>query len=110
VRVQITADDFPHVHPQLCVFLYVSGRESVTGSLEVAIVRASDDEVILRSLAQEVVTGGPLVLLPLFFRLQDCEFPEAGLYYVQVFTPEKLVHERPLLVAERTVSRNGQTG
>jgi hypothetical protein len=61
---------------------------------------AETDEVVIATQPEDVELLGPLTVLPVVFRLTDCEFATSGLYYVQVICDHKLVCERPLVVQE----------
>ena len=52
---------------------------------------------------------GPLEFLHVYFTFPDCEFPEAGIYYIQVYFDDTLCGERALIVLEPEVGGNGQT-
>jgi hypothetical protein len=43
---------------------------------------------------------GPLAPVALYWRLEDCVFPEAGVYWVQVFFEQKQLSERLLVLSE----------
>ncbi len=93
VRTQVRAPSFPYVHPQLCVYLQVSGHEGeVSGHL--VLVQETTQEEILRLPIEPFHLAGPLEILPLWLWLTDCEFPSPGVYWFQVFLNEKLVVER----------------
>lgn len=107
VRTSIAAPAFPYVHPQLCLYLQMTGHEG-TASGEVQAVRAETDDTISRQPIGPVQFLGPLVLLPLRVWLMDCAFPEPGLYYLQAYFGQKLVAERPLWLLKDEGSSNGQ--
>ena len=95
VRTFLRADRFPYVHPQLYLYLQVSGHEG-TASGRVVVSHAATDEAVFFQSLDEIHFSGPLALVPANARMVDCAFPEAGLYYVQVFFGSKIVGERPL--------------
>jgi hypothetical protein len=95
VRSAINAAAFPAVHPQLCVFVQMSGhRGSATFYLE--IDRVETDDVIFDTQPQMIEFEDPAMVVPDYFRLHNCVFPAAGLYYVQIYSAGKLIGERPL--------------
>jgi hypothetical protein len=107
VRTFLRADGFPYVHSQMCVFLQVSGHEG-RASGRVAVSHAGTDEEIFSQPLDEIQFTGPLTLEPAYLRMADCAFPEAGLYYVQVFFGPKIVGERPLWLLASSGLPNGQ--
>ena len=111
VRVHLAVDTFPYLCMHLSAFLQVSGQEGVPAAVAIQIVQTGgdDDAIVFSSPPKELTLRGPLSLLALAFDLEDCSFPEAGLYYVQAFAGDKLIYERPLILFERTVSRNGES-
>ena len=52
--------------------------------------------------------GMALEVVPVSWRIESCDFPEAGLYYVQVYFGSKLANERILVLEEDTVTTNGR--
>jgi hypothetical protein len=93
VRTQLTAPMFPHVCPQLCVYAQVTGHEG-TSVCQVLVERGEDDEDIAWTAGQEVQFSGPRDFIPLRFSIIDCEFPAAGVYYIQILFDGKLCSER----------------
>jgi hypothetical protein len=107
VRTFLRADAFPYVHPQICIYLQVSGHEGTTSG-HVTFSHAATDEQLLFQPIEELQFEGPLVLRQVPVQIVDCAFPEAGLYYVQVFFGSKLVAERPLWLLASGGFPNGQ--
>ncbi len=107
VRTYIAAPAFPYAHPQLCVYLQLTGHEG-TASGEIRIVLAETDDTVYRQEVGPVPFVGPLVLVPLRAWLTDCEFSDAGLYYVQVYFGQKIIAERPLWLTQSEGGSNGQ--
>ena len=64
VRTYIAAPAFPYAHPQLCVYLQLTGHEG-TASGEIRIVLAETDDTVYRQEVGPVPFVGPLVLVPL---------------------------------------------
>jgi hypothetical protein len=106
VRTQIVAGGFPHTHPQLCVYLQVTGHEGRT-SCRVVVLGADDVELFAAEEA-EVELLGPLRFIHLRFWIVDGAFPEAGVYYVQVLFDGRLCGERALTLLATEGGRNGQ--
>ncbi len=107
VRTHIVAAAFPYEHPQLWVYLQVTGHES-TAEGRVAVVD-SDDAKVAASPPERITFTGPLDFYHVRFRFDDCVFPGPGVYYIQVTFDGKIVGERALQVIEREGGSNGQT-
>jgi hypothetical protein len=107
VRTQIRAGSFPYSHPQLCIYLQVTGHQG-TAACHVEVVPAGGDSAVFSSPEQDVQFEGPLVVVPVVWLIERCSFPEAGLYYVQVYFGQRLACERLLILSEGTVISNGE--
>jgi len=107
VRSHIVAPGFPYVHPQLCIYLQVTGHPQ-SARCRGVLLRAETDEELYVSAENLVMLTGPLDYLHLDFVFPDCEFPEAGIYYVQINFDDVLCGERALVLLEEEVGRNGQ--
>jgi hypothetical protein len=86
---------YPILYPELCLFVVlteVRGR----GSFAVRIVRADSDQVVFSTKEYSQSFGAdPLIAHGLPFRLRDCEFPQAGLYWMSfgstvLFSPNRI--------------------
>ncbi len=106
VRTHIVAPAFPYEHPQLWVYLQVTGHESTAEGR--VVIYDSDDNEIATSQSQFVTFTGPLDFLHLFFPFADCTFSGPGVYYVQVKFDGKIVGERALHLIEEEGGSNGQ--
>ena|SRR5260370_19527958 len=95
VRSTIHADAFPFRHRQLCVYLELTGHRG-RASTSVIAVQASTEQDEFSSPSHTLTLPGPLTVLPVIFRLRNCPFPEAGLYWIQFFCNEMLVVEHRL--------------
>jgi hypothetical protein len=93
VRTGIRAPSFPYVHPQFCVYLQLSGHEG-TATGRIAVVNEATDEEVAFAPIDEIQLWGPLAIVQLWLRIQHCEFPGPGLYWIQVLLNQKLVAER----------------
>jgi hypothetical protein len=106
VRCEIRASSFSYTHPLLCLYLQVTGRQ---GSVSAHVVaRRGEDEEILRTADQDVAFSGPLDPAHIWWEMEDCTFPSAGVYYVQLFFGDRLSGEWPLILSHDTVSGNGE--
>jgi hypothetical protein len=106
VRTGIQAASFPYTHPQLGVYLQVSGHEGTASGRIVAVNEATDEEIIGVPI-DEIRLWGPLTIVHYRVQLQHCVFRAPGVYWFQVFLNQKLVAERRLHV-EISGDTNGQ--
>jgi hypothetical protein len=83
--IRSTADPpFPVVHPLLCALVILTGGQG-TGELVLRIFHAPTGRVVFRSPTRQVrFLGDPEAVLGTLFRIRNCSFPEAGLYWVEV--------------------------
>jgi hypothetical protein len=108
VRTQVRARSFPYVHPQLCIFLQVTGHEGIASG-HLALVQEANDAEIFQIPIDEFQLAGPLEVIPWWFELRDCEFREPGVYFFQVVLNGKLVMERRFPVLAFPGDSNGQS-
>jgi hypothetical protein len=94
-----TADPpFPFKHPQLCVYLHLTGGRG-TGQAQVVAVHGDSDQVAFASPVNALSFGSdPLALVGVIFRMRNCPFPEAGLYWIQFRYNGKVIAQQPLVV------------
>jgi len=97
VRTTIHAESFPYRHRQLCVYLELTGHAGRSSGF-VSAIKADSDEDAFASGAHTISFTDPLVVVPAVFRIQDCPFPEAGLYWIQFYCDEMLVEHRLTLI------------
>jgi hypothetical protein len=107
VRTGFPANGFPYTHPQLCVYVQATGYPG-TAALRIAVVHGDSDEEEFVYPDQEIPFDGPLRVLPLYWYLEDCTFPEAGIYYVQVYCGDRILFERQFHLTLATDSTNGR--
>jgi hypothetical protein len=107
VRTQLRARSFPHTHPQLYVYLQLTGHEGTVSGHVAARSEATEEEVVYRPIdALQLV--GPLTVVHVWLRIRNCIFPGPGVYWFQVVLNEKLVAERRFVVSEIPGGTNGQ--
>jgi uncharacterized protein DUF6941 len=99
VRAVITASMFPMVRSQLCVFLQMSGHQG-EARCHIEIECVATDDVIHETEPLTFQFVAPTIVVPGYFRLANCVFSTAGLYYVQIYSDTKLIGERPLFLRE----------
>ena len=107
VRTYVSAGAFPYTHPQLSVYLQVTGHQG-TASGYVIVLREAPEEEIAHLPIDEFQLLGPLSVIHLQVEITDCAFPAPGVYWFQVFLSEKLVAERRFLVSQAPGGTNGQ--
>lgn len=92
VRHRVQTGDFPYSHSQLCAYLELIGHRASDPCLIVA-ARGSNDAEVFHSPVHSVYFDGPLTVMPVLFRMRDCPFPEAGLYWIQFYWRDELLAE-----------------
>ena len=108
VRTRITAPAFPYDHPQLVVYMQMTGHDG-TASCRVAVVNARTDNETFHSGQHEIKFHGPLEFVSVCIWITDCRFSEEGIYYVQVYFDDKLIGERTIfLECDEGAASNGQ--
>jgi hypothetical protein len=107
VRTSVSARAFPYTHPQLSVYLQVTGHQGTTSGRVVVVQEATEEEVAHMPI-DEFQLLGPLTVIHLQVEITDCEFPAPGVYWFQVFLNQKLVAERRFLVVQTAGDTNGQ--
>ena len=99
VRTTLEASSFPLLRPRLCAFLQLSGHRG-EAHCHVEVSGVETGNLIYHTPRKVIAFDGPLVVVPIAFRIRNCVFPAAGLYYVQAFDQGKLIGERPLRVLQ----------
>jgi hypothetical protein len=107
VRAHVQARSFPYTHPQLWVYLQVTGHHGTASGRVLLLQEATEEELAHRPI-DEFQLLGPLTVIHLQVEITDCEFPAPGVYWFQVFLNEKLVAERRFLVSLTPGDTNGQ--
>jgi hypothetical protein len=107
VRTQIQAPSFPYVHPLLCIYLQVTGHQGTASGHLLVVNEATQEEVFYRPI-EEFQLFGPLEIIPIWMRVWDCEFPEPGVYWFQVYLNGKLIQERRFRLVASPGGSNGQ--
>jgi hypothetical protein len=75
---------FPVTRPQFCVLVMLTGCQG-TGKLGLRILRAETGKIVFRNQPRRVrFVGSPQDAVGFAFRIQDCSFPSAGLYWVEL--------------------------
>lgn len=89
---------YPVLHRELCTLVQVTecrGR----GEFRIEIVQADTGRVVRRTRTMSNDFGNdPLEVFGLPFRIKDCPFPEAGLYWVQFWYNDSMIAQEPLVL------------
>ncbi len=89
---------FPLTRRELCVFVQLTECRGA-GGVRVEIVLADTGQPVARTKTRSITFSGyPLEILGFVFRIQDCTFPDAGLYLVQFWYNDSMIAEHPLLL------------
>src|SRR5262249_4361569 len=107
VRTRIMPGQYPYVHPKLCVYMHVSGRQG-NATFHLKVIAAADDAVVASTPEKRTDLEGPLVLVPVRWYIRRCRFPQPGLYYIQVELGSKLINERLVVLTTPTGLTNGE--
>jgi hypothetical protein len=100
VRSVLHVPAFPAFQPRLSVFVQMSGHRG-EASFRIGIRQALTDDVIYQTKAKTIAFHEPTLIVPVVFRLRNCTFPAAGLYYAEILHDEKLVGERRLQLRQQ---------
>ena len=87
---------YPLRYPELCVLLLLTeGHGSGEGLIR--CVHEESGRTMFETRPRRTDFGGdPLGVVGVPFRVQDCPFPQAGIYSIQFWYEGEMVEERPL--------------
>jgi hypothetical protein len=86
---------FPYRLPQLCVFLQLTDAVGRVPS-RVLARQADTDQVVFASNERPIHFANRLQVKWVVFRLRDCPFPAAGLYWIEFYGHGQLVTDQQL--------------
>jgi hypothetical protein len=87
---------FPVSRPVFCVLLIMT-RCQGTRDLSIRIVQNATGDIIFENRPRTVrFAGNPQEAVGVTFRIRDCTFPAAGLYWVEVHYSQSRLSRRPL--------------
>lgn len=87
---------FPFCCPRLCVYVQLTECRGVA-EVNLRIEQADTQTIIFRTPLRRVSFGNdPLQVFNMFFRLRNCTFPSAGLYWVQLWYNNTVIFQEPL--------------
>jgi hypothetical protein len=98
---QIRTDEeagFPAIFTELCVVLLLTECYE-SGTARIACVQDEDGQVVFSSSEHVVLFDvDPLSVIVAAFRIRACPFPAPGIYSLQFWFDNHLLHECPLRV------------
>jgi hypothetical protein len=87
---------FLYVHKELCVFVQLTECRG-PGQGRIEIQHADSGDVAVRGRTQTLaLSSDPLRQVGCAFRLRNCRFPEAGLYWFQFWYNGRLLEQQPV--------------
>jgi hypothetical protein len=87
---------FPVARPVLCTLVMLTGGPG-TGVLTLRIVHEATGRIIFRSSPRQVrFVGDPAAIRGAVFRVRNCSFPAAGLYWVEVLFADLVIGRQKL--------------
>ena len=89
---------FPVMLPRLCVYLQLTGGRGA-GITQIVAVEADTCDPVFASEPHPVdFPADPLVVFPVVFRISACEFPRAGLYWIEFRNNSRELAVQPVVV------------
>ena len=98
-KIEVLSDPpFPLRLPELCVYLLMTDERG-RGQASIVGVHADSGQAVFASPERNLQFGAdPLAVVGVIFRIEDCVFPEAGLYWIQFVYNGQVIAQQPLLV------------
>lgn len=91
-------ESFPITHPELCVYVVLSGGVGI-GRVEVAVVDADTDQFVFGSPPHDFPHSTDRhTVSAIAFRLLRCVFPRPGLYWVEFRHDGRTLRQMPLIL------------
>ncbi len=89
---------FPTQMPELCVYAVVTECRA-PGAVRIDIEEADTSQIVSRSPSLRApFPNDPLRVHGLRFRLRNCSFPDAGLYWVKLLFENHVIAQQPILL------------
>ena len=94
---------FPLLYPVLCVYLVLAGGRG-EGDAQIVGVSADGEKPVFASPTHRLSFGltDPLDVAAVIFRIRDCSFPQAGLYWIEFRYNGETIAREPLVVRTLT--------
>jgi hypothetical protein len=91
---------FPLVRPLLCVLIVLTGCRG-TGEVSLRVIQAETGRIIFRNQPRRVRFSGAVEdVVGVVFRIKNCSFPAAGLYWVEcIFSGAVIARQRFMVTA-----------
>ena len=99
VRSSLHVPVFPALCTRLGVFVQMSGHRG-EAPCSVRIRQELTDDAIYQTRPKAISFLDPTLVVPVVFRLRNCIFPAAGLYFIEILHEKKLIGERRFLLRE----------
>ena len=102
--IRSTAPLFPVLHPRLLALLVWTGGQG-TGELTLRIVEDRSASTVFRTRPRQVrFVGNAAAVGGVVFRIQNCSFPSAGLYWVEVLFAGSVIARQRLFLRAQEIS------
>ena len=89
---------FPFYQPQLTIYLALTGGRG-TGDVVIAGVQGDSDSLVFATPPYTISFGSnPLAVRGMIIRVQNCPFPDPGLYWIEFRYNGRTLARQPLLV------------
>ncbi len=89
---------FPVIHPELLAFVVWTGGRGV-GELVLRVLEDRSSTAVFRTRPRQVrFVGDPTAVGGVLFRIRNCSFPAAGLYWVEVLFAGSLIARQRLFL------------
>jgi len=89
---------FPVIHPQLVAFIVWTGGQG-TGELMLRIIEDGSVNAVFRTRPRPIrFVGDPASVGGFFFRIRNCVFPAAGLYWIELLLDGLVIARQRLFV------------
>jgi hypothetical protein len=89
---------FPVYQSNLCVYVGLADCRG-TGRIRIEIEQADTGHIVFRTHTRSVAFGNdPLEVVGVRFRIHNCRFPAAGLYWVQFCYNDQVIEQQPIVL------------
>jgi hypothetical protein len=89
---------FPSCHAEFCVLVQLTECRGIS-DVRLDVVQADTDTAIFQTRTRSIPFGNePLQIVNLYFRIRNCTFPTAGLYWVQFWYNGVELTQQPIVL------------
>jgi len=92
---RISATQFPAEHPQLSVYVSITGVHRFT-RCKLDIVHGETDEPVVTAEGPMPEQAGPVAIWELVFQFERLRFPEEGTYFVRFWGNDQILVQKPV--------------